>query len=218
MSLAPDAMLFDLDGTLADTAADLGHVLNLQRVARGLEPLPLARLRPVVSQGARGLLRVGFGLTPEQEGYEPMRAEFLDLYARNLCRETRLFEGVSAVLDALDAAAIPWGVVTNKHARFTEPLIDALGLRYRAGCVISGDTCSRAKPHPDPLLEAARRLSVERTRCVYVGDDRRDVQAGRAAGMVAVVALYGYLGEEPDPGSWDAHRAVDHPLDLLGLL
>jgi phosphoglycolate phosphatase len=218
MSLAPAAMLFDLDGTLADTAADLGHVLNLQRVARGLEPLPLVRLRPVTSQGARGLLRVGFGLTPEHAEYEPMRQEFLDLYAHNLCRETRLFEGISAVLDALDAAAIPWGVVTNKQARFTEPLIEALGVRHRAGCVISGDTCSRAKPYPDPLMEAARRLRVASERCVYVGDDRRDVEAGRAAGMVAVVAMYGYLGEDPDPASWNADRAVDHALDLLGLL
>jgi phosphoglycolate phosphatase len=218
MSLTPGAMMFDLDGTLADTAADLGHVLNLQRVARGLDPLPLTRLRPVVSQGARGLLRVGFGLTPEQEGYEPMRVEFLELYAHNLFRETRLFDGMSAVLDALDAAAIPWGVVTNKQARFTDPLIEALGLRDRAGCVISGDTCSRAKPHPDPLVEAARRLAVETGHCVYVGDDRRDVQAGRAAGMVTVAALYGYLGEDPDPDSWAAHSAVSHPLELLGLL
>jgi phosphoglycolate phosphatase len=218
MSLAPGAMLFDLDGTLADTAGDLGFVLNLQRVTRGLAPLPFDRLRPVVSQGARGLLRIGFGLTPEQEGYEALRSEFLELYGRNLFRETRLFDGISAVLDALDGAAIPWGVVTNKHARFTEPLIEALGLRHRAGCVISGDTCSRAKPHPDPLLEAARRLSVERTRCVYVGDDRRDVEAGRAADMLPVVALYGYLGEDPDPDRWGAHCAVRHPLELLDLL
>jgi phosphoglycolate phosphatase len=218
MSSAPGAMLFDLDGTLADTAADLSHVLNLQRTRRGLKALPLARLRPVVSQGARGLLRVGFGLTPEQDAYEPMRAEFLELYAGNLFRETRLFDGMAAVLDAIEAAAIPWGVVTNKQARFTDPLIEALGLRHRAGCVISGDTCSRAKPHPEPLLEAARRLRVASERCVYVGDDRRDVEAGRAAGMVTVAALYGYLGEDPDPDSWDAHSAVSHPLALLGLL
>jgi phosphoglycolate phosphatase len=217
-SVALRAVLFDLDGTLADTAPDLGHVLNLQRTARGLEPIAMARLRPVVSQGARGLLRVGFGLTPEQDGYEALREEFLELYARNLYRETRLFDGMAAVLDAFDAAGKPWGIVTNKQARFTGPLVEALGLHGRAGCVISGDTCARAKPHPDPLLEAARRLGVEADRCAYVGDDERDMLAGRAAGMLPVVALYGYLGERTDPHTWDAHSAIGHPLELLQLV
>ena len=212
------AVLFDLDGTLADTAADLGYVLNLQRVARGLEEMPLEQLRPVVSQGARGLLRVGFGLTPDQETYTAMREEFLELYARNLVRDTRLFEGVAPVLDALDLRGVAWGVVTNKLARFTDPLVDALGLARRAGCVISGDTCARAKPHPDPLLEAARRLGFAAGTCMYVGDDERDVQASKAAGMLPVVALYGYLGENPAPHNWEAHAAIEHPLDLLGVL
>jgi 2-phosphoglycolate phosphatase len=212
------AVLFDLDGTLADTAADLGFVLNLQRLARGLEALPLERLRPVVSQGARGLLRVGFGLTPEHETYERMRDEFLELYAGNLVRHTRLFEGMAELLDALERDGMPWGVVTNKLARFTAPLMDALGLAGRAGCVISGDTCARAKPHPDPLIEAARRLQCTAQTCVYVGDDRRDVQAGRAAGMRSVVALYGYLGEDADPSSWEADASIEQPLELLGML
>jgi phosphoglycolate phosphatase len=218
MSVGVRAVLFDLDGTLADTAPDLGYVLNLQRAARGLEIMPLTRLRPVVSQGARGLLRVGFGLTPQQQDYEAMRDEFLELYARNLCRETRLFDGMEEVLDALESLDRPWGIVTNKLHRYTEPLVEALGLHGRAGCVISGDTCARAKPHPDPLLEAARRLGIEATECVYVGDDERDMQAGRAASMLPVVALYGYLGEGTDPQSWDFHAAIQHPLDLLQLL
>ena len=210
------AVLFDLDGTLADTAPDLGYVLNLQRLARGLEELPLERLRPVVSQGARGLLRVGFGLTPGQDSYEAMRDEFLDLYSRNLVRNTRLFEGVAQLLQALERARSAWGVVTNKLARFTDPLLESLGLAQRAGCVISGDTCARAKPYPDPLLEAARRLGSPAAACMYIGDDERDVQAGRAAGMRSVVALYGYLGENPTPHNWEAHAAIEQPLDLLG--
>jgi phosphoglycolate phosphatase len=212
------AVLFDLDGTLADTAPDLGYVLNLQRLARGLEELPLERLRPVVSQGARGLLRVGFGLTPGQESYEAMREEFLDLYSRNLVRQTRLFAGVPQLLEALERQGLAWGVVTNKLARFTNPLLESLGLAQRPGCVISGDTCARAKPYPDPLLEAAHRLGSPAAACMYVGDDERDVQAGRAAGMRPVVALYGYLGEDPTPHRWDAHAAIAQPLDLLQIL
>jgi phosphoglycolate phosphatase len=212
------AVLFDLDGTLADTAPDLGYVLNLQRLARGLEELPLERMRPVVSQGARGLLRVGFGLTPGQDSYEAMRDEFLDLYSRNLVRNTRLFEGVAQLLQALEQQGLPWGVVTNKLARFTAPLMEALGLAQRAGCVVSGDTCARAKPHPDPLLEAARRLGSPAAACMYIGDDERDVQAGRAAGMRSVVALYGYLGENATPHHWEAHATIEQPLDLLQML
>jgi N-acetyl-D-muramate 6-phosphate phosphatase len=211
-------VLFDLDGTLADTAPDLGYVLNLQRLARGREEMPLEQLRPVVSQGARGLLRLGFGLLPGQDGYDSMRDEFLDLYSRNLVRHTRLFEGVAPLLDALERQGLAWGVVTNKLARFTDPLLESLGLAGRAGCVISGDTCARAKPHPDPLLEAARRLGSAADTCMYIGDDERDVQAGRAAGMQPVVALYGYLGENPTPDSWAADASIEQPLDLLRLL
>jgi phosphoglycolate phosphatase len=213
-----EGVLFDLDGTLADTAPDLGYVLNLQRLARGYEEMPLERLRPVVSQGARGLLRVGFGLTPGQDGYDAMREEFLDLYSRNLVRDTKLFDGVAPLLEALERQGLSWGVVTNKLTRFTDPLLERLGLAQRAACVISGDTCARAKPHPDPLLEAARRLGSPAAACMYIGDDERDVQAGRAAGMQAVVALYGYLGENPAPHDWEAHATIERPLDLLRLL
>lgn len=212
------AVLFDLDGTLADTAADLAHALNLQRAARGLEALPLESLRPVVSQGARGLLRKGFALTPEHEDYEAMREEFLALYARNLCVQSRLFEGIPELLDVLDARGLAWGVVTNKLDRYTRPLVAALGIAHRAGCVISGDTCERAKPHPDPLLEAARQLDLDPSTCIYLGDDERDIQAGRAAAMVPVAALYGYLGDGNPPSAWGAAHQIEHPLDLLNLL
>jgi len=212
------AVLFDLDGTLADTAADLGHVLNLQREARGLSAVPLETLRPLVSQGARGMLRAGFGLTPEDTEYTAMRDEFLDLYADNLDRNTHLFDGIPELLAALDARELRWGVVTNKMERFTLPVLRALGLLDRAACVISGDTCARAKPYPDPLLEAARMLHLAPEVCIYLGDDERDVQASRAAGMRPIVAMYGYLGEDNPPPQWGADRLIDHPMQLLNLL
>jgi phosphoglycolate phosphatase len=211
-------VLFDLDGTLADTAADLAYAVNLQRRARGLERLPVHVLRPVVSQGARGMLRAAFGLNPESPDYASFRDEFLDLYEQNLSRETVLFPHVGALLAALEAQGMVWGIVTNKLARFAEPLIAALGLAARAGCIVSGDTCARAKPFPDPLLEASRRLGVAPAACVYVGDDERDVRASVAAGMTPVVALYGYLGDGNPPGTWGADHHIEQPLDLLNLL
>jgi phosphoglycolate phosphatase len=212
------AVLFDLDGTLADTAADLASAVNTQRQARHLAPLPLSELRPLVSQGARGMLRAGFGLVPDSSGYAVLREEFLSLYAANLCRETALFPGMEGLLAALERDGLRWGVVTNKHARFSEPLMAALGLGTRAACIVSGDTCARAKPHPDPLLEAARRLALDPAACMYVGDDERDVQAARAAGMRSVVALYGYLGDGNAPQLWGGDHAIERPLDLLNLL
>ncbi|MBC7944810.1 MAG: phosphoglycolate phosphatase, partial [Burkholderiales bacterium] len=190
-----EAVLFDLDGTLADTAPDLGYALNRQRVAHGMPPLPVATIRPHVSRGGRGLVHIGFALTPEESGYTAMRDEFLSLYAENICRETTLFPGMAELLDEIEKRGLPWGIVTNKPARFTGPLIAALGLQSRAACVISGDTCGRAKPYPDPLLAAAAQLGTAPAACVYVGDDERDVQAARAAGMQIIVALYGYLGD-----------------------
>ena len=212
------AVLLDLDGTLADTAPDLGFALDVQRNSRGLAAIPIEALRRYVSQGARGMLYVGFGLTPEQARYVELRDEFLDLYARNICRDTRLFPGIPDLLDALDARELAWGVVTNKAERFTLPLLEALGLRKRADCIVGGDTCARAKPHPDPLLEAARRLGVDADACLYLGDDERDVQASGAAGMAAVVAMYGYLGDGSHPAQWQAHAYMGHPAELLRLL
>lgn len=217
-SLASGAVLFDLDGTLADTAPDLAYALNLQLRAHGRSELPVEVLRPHVSHGARGMLRAGFGLEAGDAGYPVLRDEFLDLYERNLFRETRLFQGMDELLASLEQRAIAWGIVTNKLERFTLPLIAALGLSARAGCVVGGDSAARAKPFPDPLLEASRRLGIEPERCTYVGDDERDVQASRAAGMTSVVALYGYLGSGKPPQEWGAEAYINHPLNLLKLL
>jgi phosphoglycolate phosphatase len=209
------AVLFDLDGTLADTAADLGYAVNLQRVSRGLEPLPLHVLRPHVSQGARGMLRLGFGLLPEHPDYAGLRDEFLQVYAANLLRETRLFDGMHELLDALERDGLRWGIVTNKLTRYTEPLLAGLGLAQRAACVICGDTCARAKPHPDPLLEAAKRVGFAARECLYVGDDHRDVQAADAAGMGCLIAGYGYLGDGPPPQEWGGLAIITHPAQVL---
>jgi len=208
------AVFFDLDGTFADTAPDLSYTLNLMRASRGLAPVPVAATRPVTSTGARGLLRVGFGMAPDHPEYPAMRAEFLALYAENLCRETTLFPGMAALLDHIEARGIKWGIVTNKGERLARPLIDALQLGQRCACVVGGDTAARMKPFPDPLLAASRCVGVDVRACAYVGDDQRDVEAGRAAGMRTIAVRYGYLnGGEPD--QWGADAVVDCAEDVL---
>lgn len=218
LPLAPAAVFFDLDGTLADTAADLAGALNAMREHRGLASLPLAALRPYASMGARGLIGQGFGIGPDHTGYEPMRVEFLERYEAAMCVHTRLFEGMAELLDALEARAIVWGVVSNKVERYVRPILAELGLLRRCAGAIGGDTTPHAKPHPEPLLHAARLARVDPTRCVYVGDDHRDVQAGRAAGMITVAAAYGYCGSASSPSGWGADHVVDGPLDLHPLL
>lgn len=213
---APRAILFDLDGTLADTAPDLAGAMNRLRIARGLVPTPYEQLRPVASAGARGLIGAAFGLTPGDEGYEELRVGFLDNYASALSVDSRLFDGIPALLDGLRSRGIAWGIVTNKAARFTEPLVQQIGLDH-AACVISGDTTAHPKPHPAPLLEAARRLQLVPEQCWYVGDDLRDIQAGRAAGMLTVAAAWGYCGHA-EPTTWQADQLIATPLDLLSLL
>jgi len=212
------AVLFDLDGTLADTAPDLAGALNRLLAEHGRSPVAVERARPVTSSGARGMLRVGFGIDPQHGDYELLKARFLDLYAVGLCTGTTLFAGIGELLAELDARAIAWGIVTNKAERFTLPLLDALRLRARATCVVGGDTTPRAKPHPDPLLHAARAMSLEPARCLYVGDDLRDVQAARAAGMPVIAVSYGYLGEDGNPHAWGADAVIDHPLEVLNHL
>ena len=212
------AVLFDLDGTLADTAPDLAAALNRLLAEHGRRPVPLERARPVTSSGARGMLQVGFGIDPQDPRYDRLKARFLDLYAERICRETRLFDGIAELLAALEERGLAWGVVTNKPERFTVPLLEALELRARASCVVGGDTTERAKPHPDPLLHAVQALRVEPARCLYVGDDLRDVQAARAAGMRVLAAAYGYLGDHGDPLAWGADAVVAHPLEVLNHL
>ncbi len=208
-----DAVLFDLDGTLADTAPDMARTVNLMRTGRGLAPVAQEIVRPHVSQGARGMILSAFGIGTDHADFPAMRAEFLDLYADNLCIDTQLFPGMDELLARLESEAIGWGVVTNKFERFARPLIEALGLGTRAAVVVGGDTCPRAKPFPDPLLFAASSLGVAPRRTLYVGDDERDVQAARAAGMPVVVAGYGYLGGSA-PAQWNADAIVDSPAHL----
>lgn len=213
-----EAILFDLDGTVADTAPDLGHALNRQRIARGLPPLPISLIRTQASAGSRGLLNLGFNLKPGDSDYETMRDEFLHFYAKRLCHDTRLFPGMTDVLDRLDANHLPWGIVTNKPARFTQPLMHALELHQRAACIISGDDTTNTKPHPEPLLTACRQIDVTPQNCIYLGDDIRDVKASLAAGIKPIVALYGYLGNDTPPESWGADYLIEHPEDLLNYI
>ena len=203
------AVLFDLDGTLADTAPDMARTVNLMRSKRGLAPVPLGQVRAHVSKGARGMICAAFDMTTEHPDFQAMREEFLDLYGDNLCVDTRLFPGMPELLDTLEARSIAWGVVTNKFERFARPLMAGLGLADRAAVVVGGDTCPRPKPFPDPLLFAAAAIGVKPERTLYVGDDERDVQAARAAGMPVLVAGYGYLGDGTPPTQWNADAIVN---------
>jgi N-acetyl-D-muramate 6-phosphate phosphatase len=209
------AVLFDLDGTLADTAPDLGGALNRLLVERGRAAVPLEHSRPHTSSGARGMIGAGFGITPEHPEYEALKERFLQLYAQGLCIATQLFDGMHELLDEIESRGLAWGIVTNKAARFTVPLVNALGLATRARCIVSGDTTPRAKPHPDPLLHAATLIAVPPAQCLYIGDDLRDVRAAHAANMRAVAVRFGYLGSEGPPETWGADGIADTPADIL---
>lgn len=209
------AVLFDLDGTLLDSAPDLAGAANALRERRGLAPLALERYRAHTGSGARGMLRVAFDIEPGHEAFDALRLQFFAEYQDRLTVQTRLFDGVERLIDGLSVAGLSWGVVTNKGARFTDPLTQAFPLLASAAAVISGDTTPYTKPHPAPLLEAARRLGVPPPDCLYVGDDLRDIQAGRSAGMRTVAALYGYLGEGADVATWGADRSIKEPIELL---
>lgn len=210
-----DAILFDLDGTLADSAPDLAGAVNDLRVARGLEALPYERLRPMVGSGARGMIGAAFGLAPGDAGFDSLREDFLSRYEQRILQETRLFDTIDGVLRLLEQQATPWGIVTNKLARYAAPLVRGLGLEQRCAALISGDTTAYAKPHPAPLLEAARRMNVRAERCVYVGDDHRDAQAGRAAGMFTLAAAWGYLGCGAAIDTWQTDGIVQQPGEVL---
>ena len=214
----PRALLFDLDGTLIDSAPDLAGAINDLRERRGLSPCPYERLRPMVGRGARGMVGAAFGLAPGDAGFEELREAFLAVYAGRLLQLTQVFDAMRPVLDAIDARGLPWGIVTNKAERYARPVVEGLGLDARASVVIAGDSTPFSKPHPGPLLEAARRLALAPAECAYVGDDLRDVQAARAAGMPSVVAAWGYLGDDEPIGHWGADVVIDEPAQLLQVL
>ncbi|MCG6941437.1 MAG: HAD-IA family hydrolase [Thiohalocapsa sp.] len=218
LAQAPAAVLFDLDGTYADTAADMGAALNALLARHGRSPLPASEIRPHVSSGARGLLGAGFGLAPDAPRYAELRAEYLALYAADICRHTRPFDGMEALTAALLAQGLCWGIVTNKPSWLTEPLLAAMAPAPPPACVVSGDTAARPKPHPDPLLHACALLDLEPARCWYVGDDARDIVAGRAAGMATLAAGWGYLGTGAPPEDWGADGIAAHPLAVLDWL
>ena len=213
-----DVVLFDLDGTLIDSAPDLGAAADMMRVQRGLPSLPLQHYRHMAGAGARGMLSIAFDMTPEHAQFAQFKEEFFSNYERCMTERTYAFDGVQALIAQLERQGVRWGVVTNKSSRFTVPLTRAMPLFSSASVVISGDTTPHAKPHPEPLFEAARRIGVQPARCIYVGDDERDIVAGLAAGMGTVAATYGYLGVKADTAAWGSHASIENPLALLTLL
>lgn len=212
----PRAVLFDLDGTLADTAPDLANAVNKMRQDRGLPLTPYELLRPMASAGARGLIGVAFGIQPGDADFETMRTEFLANYEAQIAEQTVLFEDVVALLAKIESNDQHWGIVTNKPLRYTDVLLPLIGLAH-AACSISGDTTPHAKPHPEPLFEAARRLQLAPEQCWYVGDDLRDIQAGKAAGMPTIAAGWGYCGMS-EPTNWDADFIAGSPREIIELL
>lgn len=212
------AVLFDLDGTLIDSAPDLGAAADKMRTDRGLASIPVAEYRFMAGAGARGMLSVAFGMTPEHEEFESLKEEFFRNYEVDLTRGTYAFDGVNEMISQLNTANLKWGVVTNKSQRFTLPLTTAMPLFKTAQTIVSGDTTPHAKPHPAPIIEAVRQLGLVPAQCVYVGDDERDIIAGRAAGMPTVAAAYGYLGVRSDISDWNADAVIKSPAALLQLL
>ena len=212
------AVLFDLDGTLIDSAPDLGAAADKMRLDRGMSSLPPELYRPMAGSGARGMISVAFGLTPDHPDFPALKEEFFSNYERCLTDATYAFDGVESLIGHLLERNLKWGVVTNKSERFTVPLTRAMQLLQSAGVVISGDTTAYSKPHPEPLFEAARRLGLDPKQCLYVGDDERDIVAGKAAGMFTVAATYGYLGNGTQAAQWGAHASIKSPLALLQLI
>ena len=212
----PEAVLFDLDGTLADTAPDLGGAMNQLLHEQGREPMSLEMLRPYVSSGARGMIAASMGITPADATYTDLQQRFLAIYQDALCVGTCLFAGMAEHLEDLDAKGIPWGIVTNKSQRFAVPLMEGLALRQRSVCIVCGDSAQRAKPHVHPMQLASAVIGIAASACIYVGDDERDIISGRAAGMKTVVAGWGYLGDGKPPADWGADGIAAEPKDILG--
>jgi phosphoglycolate phosphatase len=216
--MMPRAILFDLDGTLADTAPDLGGALNRLLQEEGRAPLPIERIRPVASHGARGLVELGFGISRDDPAFEGLRLRFLEHYEHGFCEATRLFEGVEPMIHALVSRGLAWGIVTNKPMRFTDRLVPWLGFQHPPAVVVSGDTVGVPKPDPRPILYACSQLGLPVDACWYVGDAQRDIEAGRKSGMVTVLADYGYIAETDTPDAWQADHRIAHPEVLLDLL
>ncbi|PCJ29315.1 MAG: phosphoglycolate phosphatase [Gammaproteobacteria bacterium] len=209
------AMLFDLDGTLVDTAPDLAFALNLLLEQQGKQSLAYELIRPVASHGSPALLALAFGIDKEHPDFPALQKRFIQIYQDNIDRESALFDGMEAVLQSLESADIPWGIVTNKPAFLTEPLVEKLSLKQRAHCIVSADTTPYSKPHPAPMLYACDKINIPSSECIYIGDAERDIQAGRNTQMQTVAALYGYVGANDDVASWQADYTINHPLDLL---
>jgi len=208
-------VLFDLDGTLADTAPDLAYALNQTLIRQGKPELPFPAIRPHVSHGGLALIRLGFGIEPEDPRFDALRQEFLDIYLANLTRETRLFPGMDEVLSSLETAAIPWGIVTNKPSWLTDPLMQQMARTDRAVAIVSGDTTDNRKPHPEPILYACKKAAVEPAGTLYIGDAQRDIEAGNRAGATTLTALFGYIGETDTPESWGADGTLSSPREIL---
>ncbi len=213
-----NAVLFDLDGTLVDTAPDLAYALNETLRHFGREPMPYELIRDVVSHGGTALIKLGFGIEPEADNFETYRQFLLDIYKKNLCRESKLFDGMDKLLAYLEAQLMPWGIVTNKPSWLTDPLMQAMELDRRAVSIVSGDTCERSKPHPDPIFYACKQAGVKPEKCFYIGDAARDIQAGKAAGCKTVTALFGYIHDNDKPEQWQADYDISHPTDMIEIL
>jgi phosphoglycolate phosphatase len=209
-----DVVFFDLDGTLVDTAPDLAYALNQVLEQEGKSPLPYEAIRAVASHGSAGLLGLAFGIGTDHPQYNPLQQRFIEIYQANLTRDSRLFSGMENVIDKLDESGIRWGVITNKPAYLTDPLMRGLGLSSRAACIVSGDTTANSKPHPEPMLHACKLTEADPAQCLYIGDAQRDIEAGRNANMHTIVACYGYLGDNDNPESWLADAMIQHPSEL----
>ena len=218
MTQAIRAVLFDLDGTLADTAPDLGAALNRLLIEEGRDPQPDFAIRPVASHGARGLLELGFGITPADAQFCALRERFLNHYEQGICDGTVLFDGISELIAQISARGLAWGIITNKPMRFTDPLVELLPLPIAPQTCVSGDTVGIPKPDAKPMLHAAAQLGIAPEHCLYVGDAERDIEAGRRVGMPTVLALYGYISATDDTASWGANIKIEHPLELLAHL
>jgi phosphoglycolate phosphatase len=209
-----DVVFFDLDGTLVDTAPDLAYALNQVLEEEGKHPLPYEAIRAVASHGSAGLLGLAFGINPDDAEYASLQQRFITIYQANLTRASTLFPGMESVIESLEKSGIPWGVITNKPAYLTDPLMAGLGLHSRAACIVSGDTTANSKPHPEPMLHACKLTEADPAQCLYIGDAQRDIEAGRNANMYTIVACYGYLGAHDKPESWQADAMIQHPSEL----